>query len=67
MTKKLDPAIILQNKEERLCDCGAAGSGESHCDWCPAEKFDRIPRRMTAEKALDWLKHKGHLREAGNG
>lgn len=50
-----DPAIILQRAEEKLCGCGAAGSGEGHADWCQAEKFDRIPRRMTAADALKHL------------
>lgn len=56
MTAKLDPAIILQRKEKRLCECGAAGSGEGHADECPAKKFDRVPRRFYAAAALKWLK-----------
>lgn len=48
----LDPAIKLQYAEEKLCECGAAGSGESHADECPAKKFDRIPRRMSAADVL---------------
>lgn len=51
----MDPAIKLQRAEERLCECGAAGSGEGHADECPAKKFDRIPRRMTAKGALKKL------------
>ena len=35
MTEKLDPAIKYQNAEERYCECGAAGSGEAHSDFCP--------------------------------
>jgi hypothetical protein len=62
MTARLDPAIKLQRWEERICECGAAGSGECHSgDWCPAEPFDHIPRRMTAARALRWLKAK-HIR-----
>lgn len=30
-----DPASMLQRAEEHLCECGAAGSGEGHTDWCP--------------------------------
>lgn len=56
MTKALDPAIKLQRMEERLCSCGAAGSGEGHADECPAAKFDLIPRKMTAAKALIFVK-----------
>jgi hypothetical protein len=56
MTKALDPAIKLQRMEERLCQCGAAGSGESHVPECPASKFDRIPRKMTAAKALIFVR-----------
>lgn len=52
MTKKLDPAIKLQRAEERLCECSAVGSGESHDPGCPAAKFDRITRRMSAADAL---------------
>lgn len=52
---ELDPAIKLQHAEEKLCECGAAGSGEGHADECPAKKFDLIPRRMTAAKALVWI------------
>lgn len=55
MTQKLDPAIKLQRAEERACQCGAAGSGEGHADWCQAERFDRIPRRMGAKAALKHL------------
>lgn len=51
----LDPAIKLQRAEERACQCGAAGSGEGHTEECPAEKFDRIPRGMTAAAALEYL------------
>lgn len=51
----LDPALKLQRIEEKLCTCGAAGSGESHCDWCEAEKFDRIPKTMSAANALKRL------------
>lgn len=47
-----DPALRLQRAEEKLCECGAAGSGEGHADECPAKKFDRIPRRMSAKDAL---------------
>jgi hypothetical protein len=50
-----DPAIKLQRIEEKLCTCGAAGSGEGHTDWCPAEKFDRIPKNMRADEALKRL------------
>lgn len=55
MTKPLDPAIKLQHVEERLCECGAAGSGEGHADECPAKKFDHVPRGMTAKSALRHL------------
>ncbi len=51
----LDPAIKLQRAEERLCKCGAAGSGEGHADWCAAKKFDRIPKNMSAASALKRL------------
>lgn len=51
----LDPAIKLQRAEERLCKCGAAGSGEGHAPECPAAKFDHIPRNMTATNALKRL------------
>lgn len=54
----MDPAIKLQRAEERACECGAAGSGEGHTDWCPAEKFDRIPKRMTAADAVKRLRIK---------
>jgi hypothetical protein len=30
-----DPAIAYQEAEKRLCECGAAGSGEGHSDFCP--------------------------------
>jgi hypothetical protein len=36
----MDPAIKRQIEEERLCECGAAGSGETHEKWCAAKKFD---------------------------
>lgn len=52
----IDPAIKLQRAEERACQCGAAGSGEGHTDWCPAKKFDHIPRDMTAAEALKHLR-----------
>lgn len=56
MTKRLDPSTKLQQKkEERVCECGAAGSGEGHAGWCKAEKFNRIPRTMSATKALRWI------------
>lgn len=58
MTKRLDPATKLERREERLCGCGAAGSGEGHADWCRAAEHDRIPRKMTAEQALKWLKRR---------
>jgi hypothetical protein len=51
----MDPAIKLQRAEERLCECGAAGSGESHAPECPAAKFDHIPRKMTAARACKQL------------
>jgi hypothetical protein len=52
MTKRIDPAIKLQRAEERQCECGAAGSGEGHAPECPAAKFDRIPKNMTAAQAV---------------
>lgn len=52
----IDPAIQLQRQEERLCTCEAVGSGEEHADWCVAEAFNRIPKTMTAERALEWIK-----------
>lgn len=55
---KLDPAIKLQRMEERRCECGAAGSGEGHTDWCKAAVFDRIPKKMDAAQALVWLARK---------
>lgn len=30
-----DPALAYQDAEERICECGAAGSGEGHSDFCP--------------------------------
>lgn len=54
----MDPAIILQRHEERLCDCGAAGSGEGHTEWCKAAKFDSVPKHMDAAEALQFLKLK---------
>jgi len=51
----MDAATELQQREERLCTCGAAGSGEGHTDWCPAKKFDTIPYDMSAEDALYFL------------
>jgi hypothetical protein len=27
-------------EEDRICECGAAGSGELHLDWCEAKKFN---------------------------
>jgi len=48
----LSPARRIQLLEEKLCTCGAAGSGEGHCEWCDAKKFDRIPKGMSAEDAL---------------
>lgn len=54
----MDAAIKLQRMEERLCECGAAGSGEGHTDWCPARKFDLIPKNMNAEQALKRLSAK---------
>lgn len=47
-----DPAITLQRAEERLCECGAAGSGEGHAPECPASKFDRIPKGLNATQAI---------------
>ncbi len=35
MTQRLDPAVKFQNAEARACECGAAGSGEGHADFCP--------------------------------
>jgi hypothetical protein len=32
--KDLSPATAYQQAEERLCTCGAAGSGEGHTEWC---------------------------------
>lgn len=52
----MDPALKIQREEERLCECGAAGSGEGHTDWCPANKFDRIPVDMSAADAVAMLK-----------
>ncbi|HZP77514.1 MAG TPA: hypothetical protein VFB45_15325 [Pseudolabrys sp.] len=52
---KLDPALRLQRIEEKLCECSAVGSGEGHSSDCPAKKFDRIPRNMTAAAALAQL------------
>jgi len=57
MTKRLDPAIKLQRMEERQCWCGAAGSGEGHAPECAAAKFDLIPRKMTAAKAIDFIRN----------
>lgn len=53
--RSVDPALKLQRQEARRCTCDATGSGEGHALWCSAEIFDRIPRRMTAERALNWL------------
>lgn len=50
-----DAAGIIQRAEERLCECGAAGSGEGHTDWCPAKKFDQVPKNMSAEDAQERL------------
>ncbi len=50
-----DPAIRLQRAEDRLCECGAAGSGEGHADWCKARKFDRIGPDVSAEDALEYV------------
>lgn len=55
MTKRLDPATKFQRAEERLCECGAVGSGEGHADWCKAKKFDRIPKNMSAASACKRL------------
>lgn len=30
-----DPALAYQEAEEAICECGAAGSGEGHSDFCP--------------------------------
>jgi len=54
----MDAAIRLQRHEERLCECGAAGSGEGHAGWCKAAKFARIPNDMSAADALKRLKLK---------
>ena len=34
MTAIRDPAYYYQRAEQALCNCGAAGSGEGHADWC---------------------------------
>lgn len=33
-------ANAWEAEEDRLCWCGAAGSGELHTDWCDAAKFN---------------------------
>lgn len=53
-----DPAIKLQRLEERLCDCGAVGSGFAHTEWCKAVKFDRLSKNVSAEQALKRLSAK---------
>lgn len=30
-----EPSLLSQREEERLCECGAEGSGEEHTEWCP--------------------------------
>lgn len=55
---KDDPAGRLQRAEERACTCGAAGSGEGHTEWCPAERFDHIPPNMSAADACRRLRIK---------
>lgn len=56
MDRTDDPNTILEREEDRLCECGAAGSGEGHCDWCKAKKFDHIPGHMDAAQAVKWLR-----------
>ena len=34
------PAEQPHEKEQRLCTCGAAGSGEEHEDWCAADALN---------------------------
>jgi hypothetical protein len=38
-------------EEELICECGAAGSGELHLEWCEANKFNVLlkgePESMT--------------------
>lgn len=48
----MDPAIKLQRKEERLCECGAAGSGEGHTEWCPATHLDVVDEAMATRFLL---------------
>jgi hypothetical protein len=49
-------ATDLDKLEEKMCWCGAAGSGEGHTGWCSAEMFNRIPEDMYAPAALQWVK-----------
>jgi hypothetical protein len=49
-------ATDLDKLEEKVCSCGAAGSGEGHTEWCDAEMWDRIPEHMYAPQALEWVK-----------
>lgn len=51
-----DAAGILQRWEERVCSCGAAGSGEGHTDWCKAHRIDTLPDDMSAEDAVKRLR-----------
>ena len=51
-----ETATALDKLEEKVCWCGAAGSGEGHTDWCTAEMWNRIPEHMYAPQALEWVK-----------
>jgi hypothetical protein len=53
MTKRLDPAIKYQNAEERYCECGAAGSGEGHSDFCPWLRLDAKIQQRVFGKVID--------------
>ena len=53
MRHTIGPSTYHQRAEERLCTCGASGSGEGHADWCPWElsewkkwgdAFDKVSR-----------------------
>ena len=35
LTLEDDPSVMCERAEEAACECGAAGSGEGHTDWCP--------------------------------
>jgi hypothetical protein len=50
-----EPADLYQEAEERLCQCGAAGSGEWHAEWCPwvGSKWHRWAQSLEAKEERD--------------